>query len=211
MVRRKKSGSGLKSASNTATYWYPAADSSSIPCARVDGRTPASRRGAVLRAFQAPGGAPVLLLSLQAGGVGLNLTAACRVHLLDPWWNPSVEEQAADRVRRLTTHARSRRMRVPPPPCLPTHPAAHAPPLAPPRHTHTQTQVHRLGQTREVVVYRCVFVHVRVRCGARVRACGTEAACVPARPSPPLPFFEGMLCGTASRSGCTRCTSRRRT
>lgn len=43
----------------------------------------------------------ILLVSLKAGGVGLNLTAATRVHLLDPWWNPSVEEQAMDRVHRL--------------------------------------------------------------------------------------------------------------
>ena len=43
----------------------------------------------------------MLLLSLKAGGVGLNLTAASRVHILDPWWNPSVEEQAMDRVHRL--------------------------------------------------------------------------------------------------------------
>lgn len=43
----------------------------------------------------------MLLVSLKAGGVGLNLTAASRVHLLDPWWNPSVEEQAMDRVHRL--------------------------------------------------------------------------------------------------------------
>ena len=39
-------------------------------------------------------GVRVLLLSLKAGGVGLNLTAATRVYLLDPWWNPAVEEQA---------------------------------------------------------------------------------------------------------------------
>ena len=43
----------------------------------------------------------ILLVSLKAGGVGLNLTAATRVHLLDPWWNSSVEEQAMDRVHRL--------------------------------------------------------------------------------------------------------------
>ena len=43
----------------------------------------------------------VMLLSLRAGGVGLNLTSASRVYLLDPWFNPAVEEQAMDRVHRL--------------------------------------------------------------------------------------------------------------
>ena len=43
----------------------------------------------------------MILLSLKAGGVGLNLTAATKVYLLDPWFNPAVEEQAMDRVHRL--------------------------------------------------------------------------------------------------------------
>ena len=43
----------------------------------------------------------MLLISLQAGGTGLNLTAADHVFLLDPWWNPAVEEQAADRTHRI--------------------------------------------------------------------------------------------------------------
>jgi SNF2 family DNA or RNA helicase len=43
----------------------------------------------------------VFLLSLKAGGVGLNLTAADHVILLDPWWNPAVEDQAADRAHRI--------------------------------------------------------------------------------------------------------------
>jgi SNF2 family DNA or RNA helicase len=41
------------------------------------------------------------LISLRAGGVGLNLTAADHVFLLDPWWNPAVEDQAADRAHRI--------------------------------------------------------------------------------------------------------------
>jgi SNF2 family DNA or RNA helicase len=44
---------------------------------------------------------PVFLLSLKAGGVGLNLTAADHVLLLDPWWNPAAEDQAADRAHRI--------------------------------------------------------------------------------------------------------------
>ena len=42
-----------------------------------------------------------MILSLKAGGVGLNLTAADHVYLLDPWWNPAAEEQAADRTHRI--------------------------------------------------------------------------------------------------------------
>jgi SNF2 family DNA or RNA helicase len=43
----------------------------------------------------------VMLISLKAGGTGLNLTAADHVFLLDPWWNPAVEDQAADRTHRI--------------------------------------------------------------------------------------------------------------
>ncbi len=43
----------------------------------------------------------MFLLSLKAGGTGLNLTAADHVFLLDPWWNPAVEDQAADRAHRI--------------------------------------------------------------------------------------------------------------
>ncbi len=66
---------------------------------RLDGST--RDRGAVVAGFQDPGGPPVLLISLRAGGVGLNLTAADHVFLLDPWWNPAVEDQAADRTHRI--------------------------------------------------------------------------------------------------------------
>jgi superfamily II DNA or RNA helicase len=67
--------------------------------ARLDGAT-RDRAGVVAR-FQAPDGPPVFLISLRAGGTGLNLTAADHVFLLDPWWNPAVEEQAADRAHRI--------------------------------------------------------------------------------------------------------------
>ncbi len=66
---------------------------------RLDGAT-RDRSGVVAR-FQAPDGPPVFLISLKAGGTGLNLTAADHVFLLDPWWNPAVEEQAADRAHRI--------------------------------------------------------------------------------------------------------------
>jgi superfamily II DNA or RNA helicase len=66
---------------------------------RLDGST--TDRGAVVNEFQADDGPPVMLLSLKAGGTGLNLTAADHVFLVDPWWNPAVEDQAADRTHRI--------------------------------------------------------------------------------------------------------------
>ncbi|MFN7130979.1 MAG: DEAD/DEAH box helicase, partial [Myxococcales bacterium] len=66
---------------------------------RLDGST--ADRGAVTARFQADDGAPVMLISLKAGGTGLNLTAADHVFLVDPWWNPAVEAQAADRAHRI--------------------------------------------------------------------------------------------------------------
>lgn len=71
----------------------------SIAFNRLDGST--RDRQAVVDAFQDPAGPPVMLLSLKAGGTGLNLTAADNVFLLDPWWNPAVEDQAADRAHRI--------------------------------------------------------------------------------------------------------------
>ena len=70
-----------------------------IPFTRLDGST--QDRAGVVRTFQDPGGPPVMLVSLKAGGTGLNLTAADHVFLLDPWWNPAVEDQAADRAHRI--------------------------------------------------------------------------------------------------------------
>jgi superfamily II DNA or RNA helicase len=70
-----------------------------ISFVRLDGST--TDRGAVVHAFQDPQGPPVMLLSLKAGGTGLNLTAADHVFLVDPWWNPAVEDQAADRAHRI--------------------------------------------------------------------------------------------------------------
>ena len=66
---------------------------------RLDGST--RDRGTVVDHFQSDDGPPVMLLSLRAGGTGLNLTAADHVFLLDPWWNPAVESQAADRAHRI--------------------------------------------------------------------------------------------------------------
>ncbi|MCU0682084.1 MAG: DEAD/DEAH box helicase [Polyangiaceae bacterium] len=65
----------------------------------LDGGTPRPERGELVRAFQ-EGRAPFFLISLKAGGFGINLTAATNVILLDPWWNPAVEDQASDRAHR---------------------------------------------------------------------------------------------------------------
>jgi SNF2 family DNA or RNA helicase len=77
----------------------PHLKNSGIDFLRLDGST-ADRRG-VVKGFQADDGPPVLLASLKAGGTGLNLTAADHVFLVDPWWNPAAEDQAADRAHRI--------------------------------------------------------------------------------------------------------------
>lgn len=66
----------------------------------LDGATPAAERERRVRAFQG-GEGDLFLISLRAGGVGLNLTAADYVIHMDPWWNPAVEDQAADRAHRI--------------------------------------------------------------------------------------------------------------
>jgi superfamily II DNA or RNA helicase len=66
----------------------------------LDGATPAAERAARIRAFQ-DGTADAFLISLKAGGTGINLTAADYVIHLDPWWNPAVEDQATDRAHRI--------------------------------------------------------------------------------------------------------------
>ncbi len=66
----------------------------------LDGSTPQKKREAMVNEFQR-GKGEVFLISLKAGGVGLNLTAADYVIHLDPWWNPAVENQATDRAHRI--------------------------------------------------------------------------------------------------------------
>ncbi|WP_375767806.1 DEAD/DEAH box helicase [Archangium gephyra] len=66
----------------------------------LDGQTPAAEREVQVAAFQR-GEGDVFLISLKAGGTGLNLTAADHVLHLDPWWNPAVEDQATDRAHRI--------------------------------------------------------------------------------------------------------------
>ena len=70
-----------------------------IDFVRLDGST--RDRAEVVERFQTDAAVPVFLVSLRAGGTGLNLTAADHVFLFDPWWNPAVEEQAFDRAHRI--------------------------------------------------------------------------------------------------------------
>jgi SNF2 family DNA or RNA helicase len=73
-------------------------DAEGIPYAYLDGST--TKRADVIKKFK-DGVAPIFLISLKAGGFGLNLTEADYVFLLDPWWNPATEAQAVDRTHRI--------------------------------------------------------------------------------------------------------------
>lgn len=66
-----------------------------------DGSTPAHERERAIRRFQEDDECRAFVISLKAGGVGLNLTAADYVYIVDPWWNPAVEQQAIDRTHRI--------------------------------------------------------------------------------------------------------------
>lgn len=68
--------------------------------ARIDGSQTIKKRGEQVEIFQ-NGDAQIFLISLKAGGFGLNLTAASYIFLMDPWWNPAVERQAIDRAHRI--------------------------------------------------------------------------------------------------------------
>ncbi len=68
--------------------------------ARIDGSQSIKKRGEMVELFQ-NGDAQIFLISLKAGGFGLNLTAASYIFLMDPWWNPAVERQAIDRAHRI--------------------------------------------------------------------------------------------------------------
>lgn len=68
---------------------------------RLDGTMKREDRSRAMDALKFDPACEVLLVSLKAGGVGLNLTAAQRVYLMDPYWNPAVENQAVDRIHRL--------------------------------------------------------------------------------------------------------------
>ena len=75
-------------------------DKKGISYQYLDGSTPVGQRKKRVEAFQA-GVGDIFLISLKAGGQGLNLTAADYVIHMDPWWNPAVEDQASDRAHRI--------------------------------------------------------------------------------------------------------------
>jgi len=75
-------------------------ESCNIPYQYLDGSTPIKERKRNVEAFQS-GEGELFLISLKAGGLGLNLTAADYVIHMDPWWNPAVEDQASDRAHRI--------------------------------------------------------------------------------------------------------------
>jgi SNF2 family DNA or RNA helicase len=77
----------------------PALDEAGFAWCRLDGST--KNRAEVVERFQSDPAIPVFLISLKAGGTGLNLTAADTVIHFDPWWNPAVEAQATDRAHRI--------------------------------------------------------------------------------------------------------------
>jgi DNA repair protein RAD5 len=79
----------------------PALTRDHIPFLRFDGSMSQKARAAVLTDFTSSPRPFVLLLSLRAGGVGLNLTCARDVFMMDPWWSFAVEAQAIDRVHRM--------------------------------------------------------------------------------------------------------------
>ncbi|GLT82070.1 hypothetical protein SLE2022_004830 [Rubroshorea leprosula] len=72
-----------------------------IPFLRLDGTLSQKQRERVIKQFSEDSNILVLLMSLKAGGVGVNLTAASNAFVLDPWWNPAVEEQAVMRIHRI--------------------------------------------------------------------------------------------------------------
>jgi len=77
-----------------------ALDARGVTYQYLDGSTPVRKRTAAVKAFQA-GQGELFLISLKAGGTGLNLTAADYIIHMDPWWNPAVEDQASDRAHRI--------------------------------------------------------------------------------------------------------------
>lgn len=85
-------------------------DKSGIGYAYLTGAT--TKREAEVERFQHDPQVRVFLLSLKAGGTGLNLTAASYVYLVDPWWNPAVEAQAIDRAYRIGQHRNVQAIRL---------------------------------------------------------------------------------------------------
>ncbi|KAK6784951.1 hypothetical protein RDI58_018406 [Solanum bulbocastanum] len=79
-----------------------------INCVQLVGSRSIAARDAALKRFTEDSNCKILLMSLKAGGVALNLTVASHVFLMDPWWNPAVEQQAQDRIHRIGNINQSR-------------------------------------------------------------------------------------------------------
>ena len=98
--RERRRCSSSPSTSRWRACWSATSPPPSIPTLFLHGGTPVRAREQMVRDFQ-DGAAPVFLLSLKAGGTGLNLTRADHVIHFDRWWNPAVEDQATDRAHRI--------------------------------------------------------------------------------------------------------------
>jgi len=90
------------------SYWTSTLDlvesvlrDASISYTRLDGQLSTHKRGQAIELFQEDPTVQAILVSITCGGVGLDLTAASRVYLLEPQWNPMIEEQALSRVHRM--------------------------------------------------------------------------------------------------------------
>ena len=82
-----------------------------IKVVKLNGSVSLGARDAVLTAFKEDPDVRVIVISLKAGGVALNLTVASHIYLMDPWWNPAAEYQAIDRAHRLGQHKPIRAVR----------------------------------------------------------------------------------------------------
>ena len=76
-------------------------DQEEIMYERLDGSMSRATRDAAMESFRQSEDIPVFLMSLKAGNLGVNMTVANHVYMMDPWWNPATEDQAVDRVYRL--------------------------------------------------------------------------------------------------------------
>ena len=76
-------------------------DQAEIPYTMLTGDVPQQQREAIIKKFQDDPDIHLFFISIKAGGFGLNLTSADYVFILDPWWNPAVEEQALSRAHRM--------------------------------------------------------------------------------------------------------------
>ena len=85
-------------------YWEESGNPQGRPVLFLHGGTPKKQRDSLVETFGSLDEPAVFLLSLKAGGTGLNLTAASHVIHVDRWWNPAVEDQATDRAFRIGQH-----------------------------------------------------------------------------------------------------------